>query len=482
MSLFVSRPSCTLGVYLESREMDQMNEKKIFTGVKQPGNTLKFALIGLPNSGKSSMFNALTVPVNKQDVDTFLFSTLDVTRANFYNPDSLLDWYVEIFGSKQGKGFTSIVADGPALVENSVHGEGEGIDFLEEYACCDVLINVVRCFEDEQLTHYYETIDPVRDSKIVVQELLMADLMTIEKRIIELYTEQDQIVYDMGTVGKNHKWERWTMLRAWHWLVGCDRLEMPIKGPVRKHQPMPERCEGSCLRYGEWNDMEIDFLMQLTLFTTKPMVHVLNVPLREYTRLRPLWLEPMKHYIDSIGDDPIISMNMELEQRFVDRRLDGDVDTYIGANPTHKSAIPLLAQAVENSLNMVTFYTGTTPENTPEQIGFIPLPNDNILKAWRCRHGTTAVEAATLVDPDIARYFNKLTMYARNDLEEENGHFDRLREFNKERQQQKKYVVGGGDVVQFHSFDVPKENFKPPKKKKVFEMPKSPKKEKEKEK
>ncbi len=113
-------------------------------------------------------------------------------------------------------------------------------------------------------------------------------------------------------------------------------------------------------------------------------------------------------------------------------------------------------------------YTGTTPENTPEQIGYVPMPNDNILRAWRCRYGTTAVEAAALVDVDKARYFNKLTMYAQHDLEEENGHFDHLQEFNKERTQQKKYVMGGGDVVHFHAFEVPKENWKPPKKKKVY--------------
>ncbi len=96
-------------------------------------------------------------------------------------------------------------------------------------------------------------------------------------------------MYDNGTVGKNHKWEKWTMLRAWHWLVGRDRLEFPTKGNSRKHDELPTRCGGYCIRYGEWNDMEIDFLMRLNLFTAKPMVYVLNIPLREHTRARPLW-------------------------------------------------------------------------------------------------------------------------------------------------------------------------------------------------
>lgn len=441
--------------------------KRIFIG-PEPGNTLKIALLGLPNSGKSLLYNNLVVPPvnNLQPVDTFLFSTLDPTRGSYPIPDPRLDWYEKIFGSLNVKGLRTIVSDGPALVRGSHLGEGEGMQFMEDYREADVLYYVLRGWEDDQLTHFEETVDPCRDAHILNQELLMADLQRIETRLVELYTEQDQAVYDHQPIGKNNKWARWTLQRAWHWIVGHDRKEHVVRGAERDHDPLPSRCDGWAIRHGEWNSMECFILDQLHLFTAKPVVYVLNIPVREHTRNRPEWLERLQQVMkkQELGMSFHCCISLKFEDRLCWHGRSGHLDHYLEANPSHKTAKPELHTVTAEALDLITFYTGKTPLSTPGFIDFIPEPNQNELFAWRCRNGKIAQDAAALVDTDLGRYFNRLTMYSHADLVEEKGDFDQLIENNKNRMQQKRYIITDGDVVDFVGFGVPAVEFEAPKK------------------
>ncbi len=448
-------------------------KNRIFIG-PEPGNTIKLAIIGMPNTGKSSLFNALVAPPlhKMQPVSDFCFTTLGISRGEFPIEDKRLDWYQKIFGAKRAIGFTSIVADGPALVRGSHAGNGEGMQFMEQYRDCDVYLHVLRGWDDAQLTHWEETVNPVRDAEIVTQELLMADLVKLENRILELYKEHDSLVYNHQPVGKNHKWEKWTLLRAWHWIVGRDRTEHPFKANVRKHDPMPDKCEGWALRLGEWDDMEIEILQKYKFFTAKPVVYVLNIPVREHTRLRAEWLEKIKVALTKIelgantGYGYIVPMSLALENRLAQKRREGLLTHYLEANPSHLSLIPDLNMLIARSLDLITFYTGKTPLSTPGFIEFVPEPNDNDVCAWRCRQGKNAQDAAALINTEVSRYYNRLTMYSESDLRDENGDFDKLIEFGKNRMQQKKYEMNDGDIVEFFAFDVPPDVVeKPPTKK-----------------
>jgi ribosome-binding ATPase YchF (GTP1/OBG family) len=93
---------------------------------------------------------------------------------------------------------------------------------------------------------------------------------------------------------------------------------------------------------------------------------------------------------------------------------------------------------------------------------FLPEENDNPVTAWRCRQGKIALDAAALVDTEVSRYYNRLTMYSEEDLKDEKGDFDKLIEFGKNRMQQKKYEMNDGDVVTFFAFDVPPDVVPPP--------------------
>jgi len=442
-------------------------QKRIFIG-PEPGNTIKVSLIGMPNSGKSSLFNALVAPpLHKlQEVSDHCFTTLDVSRGEFYVPDPRLDWYQKIFGSRGKVGCSTLIADGPALVRGSQQGAGEGMAFMEEYRECDVFLHVLRAWDDPQLTHWEETVDPQRDAELLVQELLLADLHRIEDKLLALYTEHDELLYDHQPVGKNHKWEKWTLLRAWHWLAGHDRKEYECKGKVRKHDPLPTRCEGWAIRLGEWNDMEIEVLDRLRLFTAKPMIYVLNVPLREHTRKRAEWRERLGVTLRQmeLGTGFVVPLSAHLENRLADNRRAGTLERYLAANPTHQTQVPELNLQTARCLDLITFYTGKTPLSTPGFMDFVPEVNDNDVRAWRCRQGKIALYAAALVDTDLSRYYNRLTMYSEQDLRDEKGNFDRLIEYGKNRMQQKKYEMSDGDVVTFFAFDVPPDVVpKPPK-------------------
>jgi ribosome-binding ATPase YchF (GTP1/OBG family) len=452
--------------------MDKEKAAPIFIN-PEAGNTLKVALLGLPNSGKTSLYNALVTPKHPQPTDDFIFTTLKVTKGSFSIPDPRLDWYEKIFASLNVKGFRTIVADGPALVSDSHLGGGEGMEFMEEYRDVDVFYYVLRAWNNPNLTHYDETVDPVRDAEAINQNLLMADLYKIEKLIKDLYSKHDELVYDHQPVGKNNKWLLWTLLRAWHWIVGYDRKEYEIKGKIRKHDPCPTKCDGWPLRLGEWNSVETEMLNSLNLYTSKSVIYILNISLREHTRNRPEWLDKLEMKVkkQELGRGFITSLSVELENNFVYEKLNNTYDKYQKCNPSHVSNIPELNRITASSMNLITFYTGKTPLSTPGFNDFVPEPNHNELYAWRCRQGKMAQDAAGLIDADLSRYFNRLTMYAYEDLIEDNGDFDKLIEFNKNRMQQKRYYINDGDVVDIMGFGLPAVEIEKPKKKKGSESP-----------
>jgi obg-like ATPase 1 len=447
-------------------------QREIYTifGPDQPGNILKYGIVGYPNSGKSLLYNVLTeaLPPKEAVVDNALFSTLETQIGHFKVPDERLDYLVKIYGAKGGNEMTAIVGDCPGLVEGSwTEEEGEGQSFLSNYRNCDVLFHVMRGFENRELTHYHESVDPLRDVTLLNHELLMHDLLKIEAHIVNSYSETDLQTYEHQPVGKHVKWERWVLLRAWELLVGRPREETKVKGPSRPTPPMPTSCAGLALRYAMWEPFEKEYLERHGLLTIKPIVYLLNVSVRDHLRGRSAHEEALRvHIQEHLGAGEVIPMSFALEMTLLEQKRAGTLPQYLKANPTHTSKVPYALFLSRRALRLITFYVANPPENTPNQINFIPVPNDQDVQPFYCKEDTASIDAAALIDTNLSRYFNRLMMYSFHDLRDEDGNFDRLNEVGKYRAQQKRYPMNDGDVCQFLGYDVPKEEL-PPKKKKA---------------
>lgn len=447
--------------------MTNKDDKDIYTtlGPWQPGNVLKYALLGFPNVGKSLLYNVLTEadPPKQAVVDDAMFHTLEVQIGQFPVPDERLDYLVKIHGAAGGNTMTAIVADGPALVDGAwTEEEGEGHSFLKKYESCDVFLHLLRGWESEEITHYHETVDPVRDVTLLNHELLMHDLLKIEKRINELTEEGDTLEYNHQNFGKTLKWERWVLLRAWELLVGRPRKETVIKGGKRPIPEMPTQCGGIALRYAIWEPFEARFLKDMNLMSAKPVVYLLNVSERDFLRGRSTWMDKVKSHVEEhLGGGEVLPISATLEYSLLTNKKTGMLARYMKANPTHVSIIPHVLFITRRALKLITFYVADPPENTPNQINFIPVPNDQIVQPYYVRENSSAIDAAALINTEIARYFNKLVMYSYHDLHDEDGNFERLNEVGKHRIQHKRYLMNDGDVCQFFGWDVPKEELPP---------------------
>ena len=330
-----------------------------------------------------------------------------------------------------------------------------------------MLFHVVRGFENRELTHYHESVNPLRDVTLLNHELLMYDLLKIEARIVESYAETDLQTYEHQNVGKSVKWERWVLLRAWELLVGRPREETKVKGKNRPTPPMPTRCGGVALRYAIWAPFEQEYLQKHGLLTIKPVVYLLNISERDFLRGRSTYEDTLRAHIrEHLGAGEVIPMSFVFEMKLLKEKRAGTLAKYLKANPTHTSKVPHALFTTRRALKLITFYVADPPENTPNQINFVPVPNDQYVQPYYCRENTTSIDAAALIDTNLSRYFNRLLMYSYHDLHDEDGNFDRLNEVGKHRVQQKSYPMNDGDVCQFLGYDVPKEEL-PPKRKKA---------------
>ena len=161
----------------------------------------------------------------------------------------------------------------------------------------------------------------------------------------------------------------------------------------------------------------------------------------------------------------MIPMSFVFEMKLLKEKRAGTLAKYLSKSHPYLES-PARVVYHSQSLKLITFYVADPPENTPNQINFVPVPNDQYVQPYYCRENTTSIDAAALIDTNLSRYFNRLLMYSYHDLHDEDGNFDRLNEVGKHRVQQKSYPMNDGDVCQFLGYDVPKEEL-PPKRKKA---------------
>lgn len=364
---------------------------------------LTAGIVGLPNVGKSTLFNAIT---NSQVLaENYPFATIEPNVGVVEVPDKRMDDFVNAFHPKKTIYTTFEFTDIAGLVKGASRGEGLGNQFLGNIRQTDAIIHVVRCFDDPDIEHVEGSVDPARDIEEINLELAIADLDTVNNRI--------------GKVEKKAK--------------SKDKDAMQEMKLLEKLKPVLEA--GKPVRTLEFDEDEKAFLKNYGLLTAKPVIYVANMSDEEVSEPENnKYYQAVKKMADEEGSGCIaICAKMEEELSGLDK---ADKQAFLDDLGIKESGLDQIIQAAYHLLGLRTFFTVGEPE----------------CRAWTFHEGMKAPQCAGIIHSDFERGFIKAEIYSYDDFMQY-GSEKALKEAGKLRQEGKDYLMQDGDVV-FFKFNV----------------------------
>ena len=357
--------------------------------------SLKCGIIGLTNTGKTTIFNCFSN--TKAEVTNYSFST---SKSNFgiaYVPDNRL-FELEKFQPTEKIIKTTIeFVDIPGLAKGSSKGEGIGNSFLNDIRNTDALIHVLRCFEDENLIHIDGSIDPVRDIETLNFELQLKDLESVEKKL-EKYKK-------LLKVGDKEA-----------------KKAVPILNKYKEHLE-----DFQNINTLEIKEDEKIFVTDLALLTAKPVLYVCNVD-DDSALQGNKYVKAVKEFLTDENTE-IITIAAQLESEITELD-EADRDEFLQDAGLSEPGVNKLIRTAYNLLNLQTFFT----------IG----PKE--IRAWTIKKGMTAPEAAGVIHSDLKRGFIRAEVITFNDFIEL-GSEQACKEKGKFRLEGKTYIVNEGDLM-----------------------------------
>jgi GTP-binding protein YchF len=358
---------------------------------------LKAGIVGLPNVGKSTLFNALTAA--GAESANYPFCTIEPNVGIVSVPDGRLARLQAVIATKKVIPAVVEIVDIAGLVRGASKGEGLGNQFLGNIRATNAILHVVRCFEDDDIEHVDITVDPVRDIDTIDTELLYADLESASKRA-EKYRK---------TAKSGDKDAKFT------YELMCEVVKMLEAGtPVRA---------------GEWTPDQWVGIVEAQLITSKPVLFVCNVDEGSAATGNAL-TKVVEDHAASIGAGVIVlSAAIESEIAEMD---DEDQAEFLSEIGLTESGLARMAREVYHLLGYQTYFTAGEKE----------------IRAWTVKVGATAPQAAGVIHSDFERGFIKAEVYQLEELEEL-GSEVALKQAGKLRIEGKGYVLKDGDVMHF---------------------------------
>ncbi|MDD5489373.1 MAG: redox-regulated ATPase YchF [Candidatus Moranbacteria bacterium] len=349
--------------------------------------SFRIGIVGLPNVGKSTLFKALTK--NQVDIANYPFCTIEPNVGIVKVPDERLEKLAEM--SKSAKIVPTVIefVDIAGLVKGAAEGEGLGNKFLAHIREVDAIAQVVRVFEDKNITHVHEKIDPQNDIEVINTELILADLETIQKRIVKLEKEAR---------GQNKE------------AIAALKVAKKMKVILD---------EGKLARDLELSAEDMTFVKDMQLLTSKPILYVLNTNDFEKTKESELVKNLEKKY-------PVVLLDIKIEEEL--SQMSAEEAAELGM----KTKLDELILKSYEVLNLITFLT-TGPDET---------------RAWTTKKDSTAPEAGRAIHSDFEEKFIRADIINWQSLLEA-GSWSKARELGTLRTEGKDYVVKDGDVIEF---------------------------------
>ncbi|MER5172761.1 MULTISPECIES: redox-regulated ATPase YchF [Thioclava] len=358
----------------------------------------KMGIVGLPNVGKSTLFNALTKTAAAQAAN-FPFCTIEPNVGDVAVPDPRLEKLASIAGSKEIIPTRMTFVDIAGLVKGASKGEGLGNQFLANIRETDAIAQVLRCFEDDDVTHVDGRIDPVADAETIETELMIADLESVEKRLANL-------VRKIRGGDKDAKEQ--------------ERLLLAAKEALEAGRPA---------RTVQISDEDQKAWRMLQLLTSKPILYVCNVEESSASTGNSLSAKVAEMAAAQGAGTVVISAKIEEEISQLDAE---EAEMFLGEMGLEEAGLDRLIRAGYELLGLQTYFTVGPKE----------------ARAWTIPQGTLAPQAAGVIHGDFERGFIRAETVAYNDYVAGNGEAG-AKEAGKFRVEGKTYEVKDGDVLHF---------------------------------
>lgn len=361
--------------------------------------SLKAGIVGLPNVGKSTLFNAIT----KKNIlaANYPFATIDPNVGVVTVPDTRLEYLEELYIPKSLIPTTFEFTDIAGLVKGASSGEGLGNKFLSHIREVDAIVEVVRCFDDENITHVEGKTDPIRDIEIINVELILADLEIIESRIEKIAKKAET------TKDKDALFEVSTLNKAREALLA--------------NKP---------LRLVDFDEDEILVLKPFNFITLKPLIYAANVDEETAVTGHNSYTDLVSKYAEN-EHAGVIVMCAKMESELAELP-DEDKKVFLEEMSITNSGLDKLIFATYDLLGLATYFTAGPDE----------------VRAWTFKKGMNAKKCAGIIHSDFEKGFIKAEIMSFDDLKEL-GDEKKVKEAGKLRLEGKDYIMQDGDICYF---------------------------------